>query len=299
MVLRGSSEPLGGSPTAPPVPPVPPRRGIHPRWCGRGLGNWGPLSPAKLTRDGAGGAPGAIRGGGVSESVAKAPRAGIGIEKKRGISTILLARSSAIEAFATDLDNRRRQGPSPGTAAAWTAAVRALEYAAIVADKSPQAIRMLKLAFKPGRRRPGGPAGLRGRGHASGPHDRRGRRGAQRLPPAPRPRLVAVPLLLLSAAGSVRRGAAAHCGHGRVRRVTGSRPAYPDGSPENWDVDSTTHRGVDQNCKGPEQRRKHLQRRPSDLGPARARHPLARPRSATAAPPLAGRGRARPREIVT
>ena len=85
----------------------------------------------------------------MSESVAKAPRAGIGIEKKRGISTILLARSSAIEAFATDLDNRRRQGPSPGTAAAWTAAVRALEYAAIVADKSPQAIRMLKLAFKP------------------------------------------------------------------------------------------------------------------------------------------------------
>ena len=83
----------------------------------------------------------------MSESVAKAPRAGIGREKKRGISTILLARSSAIEAFATDLDNRRRQGPSPGTAAAWTAAVRALEYAAIVAGKSPQAIRMLKLAF--------------------------------------------------------------------------------------------------------------------------------------------------------
>ena len=230
MVLRGSSEPLGGSPTASPVPPVPPRRGIHPRWCGRGLGNWGPLSPAKLTRDGAGGAPGAVRGGGVSESVAKTPRAGIGVEKKRGISTILLARSSAIGAFATDLDNRRRQGPSPGTAAAWTAAVRALEYAAIVADKSPQAIRMLKLAFKPGRRRPGGPAGLRGRGHASGPHDRRGRRGAQRLPPAPRPRLVAVPLLLLSAAGSVRRGAAAlrtragPAGHGEPPGVSGRLP---------------------------------------------------------------------------
>ena len=177
-----------------------------------------------------GGAPGTVRGGGVSESVAKAPRAGIGIEKKRGISTILLARSSAIEAFATDLDNRRRQGPSPGTAAAWTAAVRALEYAAIVADKSPQAIRMLKLAFKPGRRRPGGPAGLRGRGHASGPHDRRGRRGAQRLPPAPRPRLVAVPLLLLSAAGSVRRGAAAlrtragPAGHGEPPGVSGRLP---------------------------------------------------------------------------
>ena len=107
---------------------------------------------------------------------------------------------------------------------------RALEYAAIVADKSPQAIRMLKLAFKPGRRRPGGPAGLRGRGHASGPHDRRGRRGAQRLPPAPRPRLVAVPLLLLSAAGSVRRGAAAlrtragPAGHGEPPGVSGRLP---------------------------------------------------------------------------
>ena len=153
-----------------------------------------------------------------------------GLPGEKGSLTILLARSSAIEAFATDLDNRRRQGPSPGTAAAWTAAVRALEYAAIVADKSPQAIRMLKLAFKAGRRRPGGPAGLRGRGHASGPHDRRGRRGAQRLPPAPRPRLVAVPLLLLSAAGSVRRGAAAlrtragPAGHGEPPGVSGRLP---------------------------------------------------------------------------
>ena len=49
--------------------------------------------------------PGTHRGGGVSKSVAKAPRDGIGREKKRGISTILLARPGAIRAFATDLDN--------------------------------------------------------------------------------------------------------------------------------------------------------------------------------------------------
>ena len=53
---------------------------------------------------------GAVRGGGVSESVAKAPRAGIDREKKRGISTILFRRSGATGAFATDLDKRRRRG---------------------------------------------------------------------------------------------------------------------------------------------------------------------------------------------
>mgnify|MGYP000990613220 CR=1 FL=1 len=53
---------------------------------------------------GAGEASGAVRGGGVSKSVAKAPRAGIGREEKRGISMILLARFGAIGAFATDLD---------------------------------------------------------------------------------------------------------------------------------------------------------------------------------------------------
>ena len=45
-------------------------------------------------------------GRGVSKSVAKAPRDRIGREKNRGISTILLRRSGAIRAFATDLDNR-------------------------------------------------------------------------------------------------------------------------------------------------------------------------------------------------
>ena len=43
-------------------------------------------------------------GRGVSKSVAKAPRAGIGRGRKRGISTILFRRPGAIRAFATDLD---------------------------------------------------------------------------------------------------------------------------------------------------------------------------------------------------
>ena len=47
----------------------------------------------------------------MSESVAKAPGAGIGGEKKRGISTFLFRRFGAIRAFATDLDKWRRRGP--------------------------------------------------------------------------------------------------------------------------------------------------------------------------------------------
>ena len=47
----------------------------------------------------------------MSKSVAKAPRAGIGREKKRGISTILFRCFGAIRAFATDLDNLRPRGP--------------------------------------------------------------------------------------------------------------------------------------------------------------------------------------------
>ena len=66
-----------------------------------------PGSPSQgRRRGGAHGAPGTTRGGRLSKSVAKALRAGIGREKKRGISTILLRRSSPIGAFATDLDNR-------------------------------------------------------------------------------------------------------------------------------------------------------------------------------------------------
>ena len=68
-----------------------------------------------LTHGGAGGAPGAARGGNLSKSVAKASRAGIGREKKRGISTILLARSGAIGAFATDSDT----GIIPGASERW------------------------------------------------------------------------------------------------------------------------------------------------------------------------------------
>ena len=56
-------------------------------------------------RRGAGGTPGTIRGGSVSKSATKAPRGGIGREEKRGISTILLARSGSIRAFVADLDN--------------------------------------------------------------------------------------------------------------------------------------------------------------------------------------------------
>ena len=50
----------------------------------------------------------------MSESVAKALRGGIGGEKKRVISTILLRCSGSIRAFATDLDNLRRRGPGRG-----------------------------------------------------------------------------------------------------------------------------------------------------------------------------------------
>ena len=50
----------------------------------------------------------------MSESVAKALRAGIDGEKKRGISTILFVRLGAIGAFATDSDNLRRRGPREG-----------------------------------------------------------------------------------------------------------------------------------------------------------------------------------------
>ena len=65
-------------------------------WAGAGWCGWG------------------FWGGDVSESVAKALRAGIGGEKKRGISTIPFAHPGGIRAFATDLDKRRRRGPLRG-----------------------------------------------------------------------------------------------------------------------------------------------------------------------------------------
>ena len=63
---------------------------------------------------GAGGALVTIRGGGISKSATKAPRAGIGWEEKRGISTILRARSGSILAFVADLDILRRHGVREG-----------------------------------------------------------------------------------------------------------------------------------------------------------------------------------------
>ena len=50
----------------------------------------------------------------MSKSATKTLRGGIGREKKRGISTILLRLSGAMGAFATDLDKRRRRGPREG-----------------------------------------------------------------------------------------------------------------------------------------------------------------------------------------
>ncbi len=64
---------------------------------------------------GTGGAPGATRGGVVSKSATKAPRAGIGRGGNRGISTILLARPDSMGAFVADLDTDRvRTGSGPG-----------------------------------------------------------------------------------------------------------------------------------------------------------------------------------------
>ena len=61
--------------------------------------------PLTVILGGAGVAPVVIRGGVVSKFATKAPRTGIGREEKRGISTILLARSGLIGVFVADLDN--------------------------------------------------------------------------------------------------------------------------------------------------------------------------------------------------
>ena len=60
------------------------------------------------------GTPGTGSDGGLSKSVAKALRAGIDREEKRGIPTILFAPPGAIGAFATDLDNGRANGTRNG-----------------------------------------------------------------------------------------------------------------------------------------------------------------------------------------
>ena len=63
---------------------------------------------------------GATRGGVVSKSATKAPRAGIGRGGNRGISTILLARPDSIGAFVADLDTDRVR-----TGSDWSHATRA------------------------------------------------------------------------------------------------------------------------------------------------------------------------------
>ena len=63
---------------------------------------------------------GATRGGVVSKSATKAPRAGIGRGENRGISTILLARPDSIRAFVADLDTDRVR-----TGSDWSHATRA------------------------------------------------------------------------------------------------------------------------------------------------------------------------------
>ena len=63
---------------------------------------------------------GATRGGVVSKSATKAPRAGIGRGGNRGISTILLARPDSIRAFVADLDTDRVR-----TGSDWSHATRA------------------------------------------------------------------------------------------------------------------------------------------------------------------------------
>ena len=79
--------------------------------------------------DGADGTPVMIQGGGVSKSATKAPRAGIGREEKRGISTILCARSGLIRAFVADLDIPCRRGPPEGAPRAGRRPQRALRRA--------------------------------------------------------------------------------------------------------------------------------------------------------------------------
>ena len=77
-------------------------------WAGIGAAAW-----EEWTRSGARGAPGTARSGDVSKSATKASRGGIDGEKKRGISTILLAHSGAIGAFAAD-SGKCRRGPREG-----------------------------------------------------------------------------------------------------------------------------------------------------------------------------------------
>ena len=64
-------------------------------------------------------------------------------------------------------------------------------------------------------------------------------------------------------------------------------------------IGSTIQQGVDQGCKGPDQRRKRFQQRPPDLGPLRARHPLAHPRPAAVPPVLRRHAQSHPLSVRT
>ena len=86
--------------------------GEWPRQCTGGIA--AACCTGSAGRGGACGALGTASGGGLSKSVAKAPRVGIGGGEKRGISTFLLRLSGAMGVFATDLDNRRRRGLREG-----------------------------------------------------------------------------------------------------------------------------------------------------------------------------------------
>ena len=120
------------------------------------------------TCGGAGGTPGAVRGGGVSKSATKAPRAGIGREEKPGISTILLARLGPIGAFVADLDNPRRRRPPGG-------APRASQRPGRAPPALRRALRIRKCSSNRHSREQNAPLDEEGAG--------RGRRGPRRRPP--------------------------------------------------------------------------------------------------------------------
>ena len=74
----------------------------------------------------------------------------------------------------------------------------ALEWGRKINGKSPDRAADAEVLLQPPRRRARRPAALRRRGDAAGLHDRRGAGGPRPVPREARPRLVAVPLVLLS-----------------------------------------------------------------------------------------------------
>ena len=76
----------------------------------------------------------------------------------------------------------------------------ALEWGRKINGKSPDRAADAEVLLQPPRRRARRPAALRRRGDAAGLHDRRGAGGSRPVPREARPRLVAVPLVLLSPA---------------------------------------------------------------------------------------------------